>query len=123
MAEWTTERAAMKDCRPPGMFEESEGPACAPIARRNLCGTTRSRNKPFLVIKVIKMAEAPRTITREEVASHAKKSDCWVVIDNAVLDVTAFLDDHPGGPETVVALAGQDATAQCVMTERGRHSP
>lgn len=69
------------------------------------------------------MAEAPRTITRAEVAGHAKKADCWIVIDNAVLDVTAFLDDHPGGPETVVALAGQDATAQWVMAERRRHSP
>ena len=64
------------------------------------------------------MAEAPRTITREEVARHSKKADCWIVIDNNVLDVTAFLDDHPGGPETVVALAGQDATAQCVFETR-----
>ncbi|RLN63958.1 hypothetical protein BBJ28_00025782, partial [Nothophytophthora sp. Chile5] len=27
-----------------------------------------------------------------------------------VYDVTAFLDDHPGGPEIMVDVAGQDAT-------------
>ena len=53
-----------------------------------------------------------RIIPREEVARHASKTDCWIVIANSVYDVTSFLDDHPGGPETVVGVAGQDATAQ-----------
>jgi hypothetical protein len=38
-----------------------------------------------------------RQISRLEVAQHSTELDCWVVIDNMVLDVTAFLKKHPGG--------------------------
>ena len=58
------------------------------------------------------MADEAQIITREEVGRHASKTDCWIVIANSVYDVSSFLDDHPGGPETITALAGQDATAQ-----------
>ena len=60
------------------------------------------------------MASEGKIITREEAGRHASKTDCWIVIDNNVYDVSTFLDDHPGGPETIIALAGQDATAQYV---------
>ncbi|KAJ0398845.1 hypothetical protein ATCC90586_001372 [Pythium insidiosum] len=48
----------------------------------------------------------------QEVARHNRATDCWVIIgtggDKKVLDVTAFLEDHPGGPELLLDLAGQD---------------
>merc|ERR1740121_3017910 len=34
--------------------------------------------------------------TLEEVAKHTTKSDCWVVVNGEVLDVTKFLSEHPG---------------------------
>ena len=51
-----------------------------------------------------------RVYTREEVAEHCTASDCWLVIGEDVLDVSAFLDSHPGGREVLVSQAGKDAT-------------
>jgi len=45
-----------------------------------------------------------------EVAKHNRRDDCWVVINGTVYDVTKWLNDHPGGIEVVMELAGQDAT-------------
>ncbi|ETK82042.1 hypothetical protein F441_12752 [Phytophthora nicotianae CJ01A1] len=59
-------------------------------------------------------AAAVKEFTLEDVASHNTAEDCWMVIRDdgirKVYDVTAFLDDHPGGPEIMVDVAGQDAT-------------
>ncbi len=48
-------------------------------------------------------------ISMEQVAKHNQKSDCWMVLDKNVLDVTAFVDKHPGG-EVILQGCGKDAT-------------
>lgn len=57
-----------------------------------------------------------KEFTLEDVKAHNIASDCWMIIsedgERRVYDVTAFLDDHPGGPEIMIDLAGQDATAE-----------
>ena len=45
----------------------------------------------------------------KEVKKHNKKSDGWLVIDGMVLDVTKWIDIHPGGPIILNGL-GKDAT-------------
>jgi len=51
-----------------------------------------------------------RTITLAEVAEHKDRSSCWCVIHNKVYDVTKFLDEHPGGEEVILDVAGQFAS-------------
>jgi len=53
--------------------------------------------------------------TLDEVAKHTTKNDCWVVVDNQVLNVTKFLPDHPGGELAILTFAGKDATAEFNM--------
>ena len=66
-----------------------------------------------------------RLITASEVAQHNRASDCWIILDSDfpegafVYDVSAYLDDHPGGPEVVAKYAGEDAT---IMFEMAGHS-
>jgi len=50
------------------------------------------------------------TFTMAEVAAHTRRHDCWVVVAGQVLDVTPFLDEHPGGARAMLHLAGTDAT-------------
>ena len=50
-----------------------------------------------------------------DVASHNSKQDCWVILNNQVLDVTHFLKDHPGGELSIVNFAGKDATEEFNM--------
>ena len=45
----------------------------------------------------------------EEVAKHKHKRDCWIVIHGWVLDVTPFLEDHPGGTSVILDHAGTSA--------------
>jgi len=46
----------------------------------------------------------------EEVAKHNKKEDIWIVVKGVVLDVTNWLDEHPGGPQALFSHMGKDAT-------------
>lgn len=48
--------------------------------------------------------------TLEEVATHCSPSDCWMVLYGQVLDVTEFMQEHPGGEEFLMEGAGIDAT-------------
>jgi len=49
-------------------------------------------------------------LTRDEVKKHSKPDDAWVIVDGDVYDVTKFAKLHPGGKQTLLDYAGQDAT-------------
>lgn len=53
--------------------------------------------------------------TMEEVAKHNKKEDVWVVVKGVVMDLSGFLEDHPGGVQAIVNFAGRDATEEFEM--------
>ncbi|KAK0735026.1 flavocytochrome c [Lasiosphaeria miniovina] len=53
--------------------------------------------------------------TMEEVAKHNKKEDLWVIVKGVVLDLTNWLDEHPGGPQALLNFMGRDATEEFEM--------
>lgn len=53
-----------------------------------------------------------KRFTAEDVARHDTDSDCWFIHNGAVYDVTKYLQEHPGGSQVIVEVAGQDATAE-----------
>merc|ERR1712159_885323 len=53
--------------------------------------------------------------TMDEVSKHTSKTDCWVVVDSQVLNVTNFLKDHPGGELAILTFGGKDATEEFNM--------
>ncbi|CAE7243112.1 CYB2 [Symbiodinium sp. CCMP2592] len=66
-------------------------------------------------------------LAASEVAKHNSNTDCWVVVDGQVLDVTSFLSEHPGGELVILIFAGKDATVEFNMTHLpdviGRYAP
>lgn len=48
--------------------------------------------------------------TMDDVASHNKPTDCWIVVQGNVINVTHFLPVHPGGKEILLSVAGTDPT-------------
>ena len=53
--------------------------------------------------------------TLEEVAKHNKKEDLWIAVKGIVLNVTDWLDEHPGGPQALFSHMGRDATEEFEM--------
>jgi flavocytochrome c len=53
--------------------------------------------------------------TLEEVAKHNTKEDLWVVVKGVVMDLTNWLEEHPGGPQAIMNFMGRDATEEFEM--------
>ncbi|GBG31701.1 Nitrate reductase NADH [Hondaea fermentalgiana] len=48
--------------------------------------------------------------TLDEVARHDTEESAWIVVRDKVYDCTPFMEDHPGGPASILMAAGADAT-------------
>lgn len=46
----------------------------------------------------------------KEVTQHKSKDDLWIIIHGKIYDITKYQDDHPGGAEALIEVAGTDAT-------------
>lgn len=53
---------------------------------------------------------AVQSFTWEEVQTHNKRTDSWVVLNGKVYNVTNFMKKHPGGARVLSTYGGQDAT-------------
>ncbi|GMK54124.1 hypothetical protein CspeluHIS016_0107100 [Cutaneotrichosporon spelunceum] len=51
-----------------------------------------------------------KQFTYAELEDHKTRKSLWLVIHKKVYDVTAFLDEHPGGDEVLLEEAGRDGT-------------
>src|SRR5690606_7910927 len=56
-----------------------------------------------------------KEFTMEEIAKHNTKDDVWVVVKGVVMDLTNWLDEHPGGPQAILNFMGRDATEEFEM--------
>jgi 4-hydroxysphinganine ceramide fatty acyl 2-hydroxylase len=65
------------------------------------------------------MSKRIRIYTANDVAAHTNPGSCWVSRADKVYDVSAFLSDHPGGEDLILAHAGKDIEE--VMKDRLEH--
>lgn len=62
---------------------------------------------------------ASKVYTLADLKAHSTEADCWILVHGKVYDVTAFLDEHPGGFDIIVS----NTSALCVegmVVGRGR---
>lgn len=45
-----------------------------------------------------------------DISKHDKEGDLWIIIYHNVYDVSKFADEHPGGVNIFLGVAGDDAT-------------
>ena len=57
---------------------------------------------------------AKKLFTMDEVRKHNNEHDCWIIINDRVYDATKYLEHHPGGADSIVINAGEDATEDFV---------
>lgn len=90
-----------------------EGIACARGALKALCAAVASPQAASDCFARRTHANAitmAKQYTRKEVSERNTKKDAVFIIDNVVYDVTPFIDEHPGGHEVLVNVAGKDAS-------------
>ena len=69
-------------------------------------------------------AMTEKRYTLADVARHAVETDCWMAIDGAVYDLTAYLPEHPTRPSVIVPWCGKEASeAYRTKTKGWPHSP
>uniref|UniRef100_A0A7S4S2G2 Nitrate reductase n=2 Tax=Ditylum brightwellii TaxID=49249 RepID=A0A7S4S2G2_9STRA len=51
-----------------------------------------------------------KTFTLEEIAKHNTEEDVWIIVKDRVYDCTEYLELHPGGIDSIIINAGEDAT-------------
>lgn len=89
--------------------QTSETPTVAP-KQEALPSQQPSQGLHEASLKPLELVIPEKEFTPEEVAKHKSRDDCWVIVKNVVLDLTLFLEDHPGGSGSIMAFAGKDAT-------------
>eukprot|EP01083_Nonionella_stella_P085212 236174_1 len=71
---------------------------------------TKSKNREE--IKTLRKAFNKKVFTMNKVSKHNTKKSQWIVVYGGVYDLTVFNRDHPGGPDVLFSIAGQDATEE-----------
>jgi succinate dehydrogenase/fumarate reductase flavoprotein subunit/predicted heme/steroid binding protein len=56
--------------------------------------------------------EGPPPITVDDVAKHNTKEDAWLIVNGEVVDVTGFIQKHPGGVQAICQYLGKDASEE-----------
>ncbi len=67
--------------------------------------------------------ETTQNYTLAQVATHKDTTSCWTVIRTGVYDLTAWINQHPGGKESIIGLCGKDGTAFFEAQHGGQGNP
>ncbi|KAF9981020.1 hypothetical protein BGZ75_007715 [Mortierella antarctica] len=59
---------------------------------------------------VVTVPSGAKLYTADMVSKHSTEDDCWIIHSGKVYDCTAFLQEHPGGADSITMNAGDDCT-------------
>ncbi|MDB5194518.1 MAG: conserved rane protein of unknown function [Parcubacteria group bacterium] len=64
-----------------------------------------------------------KTFTLADVAKHASASSCYSIINGGVYDLTAWINQHPGGQDAILSICGKDGSAAFNAQHGGQSRP
>jgi len=56
-----------------------------------------------------------KEFTIEEIKKHNKKDDLWIAVKGVVMDLTNWVEEHPGGAQALFSHMGRDASEEFEM--------
>lgn len=68
-------------------------------------------------------SKKPSEYRIQEVAMHNSLKSCYTAVNGSVYDLTSFIDQHPGGVQTIESLCGIDGTATFQAQHEGQRRP
>jgi cytochrome b involved in lipid metabolism len=93
----------------PSKVDEHASVAAGPNPTKEDGAKASKPNDP----KAFKVPE--KEFTMEEIAKHNTKENVWVVVKGVVLDLSDWLEEHPGGVQAILNFMGRDATEEFEM--------
>lgn len=81
---------------------------------------TTSGSAPKPVEEAPKSEPTPNTYTLAQVQSANSKENCWSIVSGNVYNLTAWIDQHPGGSRAILNMCGKDATDAFVKQHGGQ---
>ena len=112
--EWTDSTGAAADASAypaaGGMKQEQQSQGSAAPVMKGANADSKDPGKVSKPTDPVDFKVPEKEFSMEEVKKHNKKDDLWIVVKGVVLDVTNWLDEHPGGPQALFSHMGKDAT-------------
>ena len=59
-------------------------------------------------------------LNAELVEQHDRRSSCWVIISGQVYDVTQYVEQHPGGVNSILRYAGKVSLGLLIKAQMHR---
>jgi cytochrome b involved in lipid metabolism len=107
--EWGSQSSSGTGSKQAQQSQTSAGPVMKDGADSSDPGKVSKPNNPA------KFSIPEKEFTMEEVAKHNKKENIWVVVKGVVMDLSNWLEEHPGGVQALMNFAGRDATEEFAM--------
>ncbi|KAL1304014.1 hypothetical protein AAFC00_000455 [Neodothiora populina] len=112
--EWANGVGASTSSGSESTLEKQSQKSAAPV----MAGKGADSNDPGKVSQPNKMEDfkvPDKEYSLEEVAKHNKKDDLWIAVKGVVMNVTDWVDEHPGGPQALFSHMGKDASEEFEM--------
>lgn len=96
---------------------------CALVACLSLIACSPEQAPEESVAEEPQQTSDSDTFTMAEVEDNDSSDSCWAVTDGAVYDLTAWIDEHPGGGARIEQLCGTDASEAFDAQHGGQENP
>ncbi len=93
------------------VFGLSGNPANGPVASQSP------------VVSPTPISSGQKSYTLANVAEHKDGSSCWSTINGKVYDLTAWINQHPGGPSRILSICGKDGSSAFNTQHGGQARP
>jgi cytochrome b involved in lipid metabolism len=93
-------------------------------SRKNPPETTQQTPSPTDATQPTKNPNSqPASYTLAQIGTHNSAASCWSAINGQVYNLTAWIDEHPGGEEAILSICGKDGSAAFSGQHGGNSKP